>query len=110
MVAGQEAALDDDDIDLFNELAKEIQLLQLEIGLTSPVEHLVFPPGSREEREAAKVLRATIKTNESMSMRLASLRASGAKAIRQVSRRRPQVRRYLADSGASRHSRFDVRC
>ena len=43
LVAGQEAALDADDLDLFNELAEEIEELQREIGVSSPVERQVFP-------------------------------------------------------------------
>ena len=109
LVAGQEAALDADDLDLFNELAEEIEELQREIGVSSPVERQVFPSGSPQAREAAELLKATIATSENIGVRLASMRASGVEAIRQVSRRRPQARRYLADSGARRDSRFDVR-
>ena len=109
LVAGQEAALDADDLDLFNELAEEIEELQREIGVSSSVERQVFPSGSPQAREAAELLKATIATSENIGVRLASMRASGVEAIRQVSRRRPQARRYLADSGARRDSRFDVR-
>ena len=107
LIAGQEAALEADDIDLFNELAQEIQALQMEIGGLPTLE--AFPPGSPEAKEAGEVLKATIAGSDRIGERLASMRASGVEAIRQVSGRRPGARRYLADSGERRESRFDVR-
>ena len=109
LIAGQEAALEADDIDLFHELAGEIQELQQEIGVPNAGERQAFLPDSPEAKEAAEVLETTIATSDRIGARLASLRASGVEAIRQVSGRRPQARRYLADSGARRDSRFDVR-
>jgi len=101
LVARQEAALDEEDLVRFEDLAHEIAELQSAIGTASPGAAFRAAAGGLESDEATQaivVLEKTIARSEQIRQRLTSMRQASAGEIRTVMRRRPQARRYVTES------------
>ena len=103
----QESALEDDDLDRFERLGEEIEQLQSDVGpadaaLTGASDDSGFTA------EAVRLLEGARIRGERIRERLSSERGEKADAIREQSARRPQLRRYLSESGGGA-PRLDVR-
>lgn len=103
----QESALEDDDLDRFERLGEEIEQLQSDVG---PADAALA--GASDDSgftaEAVRLLEGARIRGERIRERLSSERGEKADAIREQSARRPQLRRYLSESGGGA-SRLDVR-
>jgi hypothetical protein len=94
LVAEQERALDAEDMLRFEEVADDIARLRADIGAPGTG----APVADGDVQAAADALRSALATNRRIQGRLSTLRREKASLIKNVSRRRPQTRRYLADA------------
>ena len=107
LVAEQELALNEEDVDRFNELGEQIADLRGEIGPAGLKDD--GPIGSQAEaHEAADVLRQTLAVNQRIQARLIAMRHENAGQIRRVVRRGRQARHYVADQIEAPETRLDV--
>jgi hypothetical protein len=99
LVAEQELALDEEDVERFNELGKQIADLREELGPAGLVDETSID-SEAEVHETAQVLRQTLVVNQRIQARLATMRHDNAGQIRELARRRPQARHYVAEQEA----------
>jgi len=93
LVRAQEAALEADDIEVFETLSREIHDVRRDIGLADEVTH----EGELPANEIADVLKDALATNRRIQERLSTMKKGGSDEIRNAGRWRQPTRRYLAD-------------
>jgi hypothetical protein len=105
LVAEQERALDAEEMERFEQIADDIARLRAEIGAPGAG----APATDGDVQAAADALRSALATNRRIQGRLSTLRSENAALIKNVSRRRPQTRRYLADADEAPPAHVDVK-
>lgn len=103
LIAAQEAALEAEDVETFESLAREIHDVRQEIGLADEGALEDEPPA----RDVADVLKVALATNRRIQERLSTMKKGGADEIRNAGQWRQPTRRYLAD-GTDSHPHIDV--
>ena len=113
LVIHQARALEDDDLDRFQELADEREVLQEALDDAEPVELGLDSPGVQQLlNRAGTELRAAAEADASILARLGRTRRETATDIRAMEARGPQVRRYLREEESGRvtgRSRINIR-
>lgn len=103
LVAEQEAALEDGDLDRFEELADSVTELRGMIGAARAAE-----TPEDEHEQAEEVLREALAANLRIQTRLQSMRGQDAARIRSIAHRRPQARRYVSEEADPPVSHLDL--
>ncbi len=99
LIAQQETALDDGDLQTFEALDEELKALQQQIGLPpDEAERLGSDPLSDPSSDAIESLRTAQATHARIQSRLASLKDEAGTELRQLARGGSQGRRYLEAS------------
>ena len=103
LIAKQETALDEGDLETFEALDEELKGLQQQIGL--PPDEASGPANEPRpdpiHSDAIEVLRKAQATHARIQARLASLRGETGTELRQLARGGSQARRYLEASTSS---------
>ena len=94
LVLEQEAALESEDLDHFNELTGMVRAIQERLGSSAGGEEAA---GHRDE--AARLLRVTLARSQRIQTRLSALRREAGGDIRNLEAGRNSGRRYLEASG-----------
>ena len=102
LVLEQEAALEAEDLDRFNELSRMVSAVQERLGIaTQGLESATEEQaGPDQTDEAARLLRVTLARTERIHSRLSMLRRQVGDEIRHVETGRKTGRRYMEASGS----------
>lgn len=105
LVEAQEAAIDVDDLDRFQELAAEFQAIRQRLGGSGPIQ----PVEAETDPEAHAALQKASSAAERLVSRLESSKRTQAGAINRVRHGTRRASRYNGVDGAPRSSGFTVK-
>jgi hypothetical protein len=108
LLGEQEEALEEGDFEAFHTLSQEADRIRREVDDGADASDEM---STEEQTHAAEIIREAVTQNVRIRERLSRMRGETVQQIRQMTRRRPQARSYLAEPAGTGElgPRLDVR-